>query len=139
KAYRAFGTFSRKTSVKNWLTAILINAVRDHLRKNARTISTIDFGNDQDNGESLYEPTTRSPEQELCDNAIDPALIAALKSMPEEFLVPLLLREIQDASYEEIAKILEIPQGTVMSRLSRARALLRKKLLAEPQSGSSLP
>ncbi|MBA3993198.1 MAG: hypothetical protein C0469_06690 [Cyanobacteria bacterium DS2.3.42] len=73
----------------------------------------------------LAEP---GPEERLSDSALHPELRKALSTLPEQVLVPLLLREIDDATYEEIAQILEVPMGTVMSRLFRARQLLRKKL-----------
>lgn len=127
KAYRAFGTFKNGTSVKNWLTQILVNNVRDHFRKASRTVQTVDIA--EGLGEITEEPVQIGPEQEICDGEIDPSLASALRSMPDTCLAPLLLREIHEASYHEIATILDIPMGTVMSRLSRARALLRKKLL----------
>lgn len=68
------------------------------------------------------------PEERLSNSELHPELRKALSTLPEQLLVPLLLREIDDATYEEIAQILEVPMGTVMSRLFRARKLLRKKL-----------
>ena len=77
------------------------------------------------------------PEEQLCRDEIDPALLRALKAIPENFLTPLLLREVHEASYDEIAQILSIPKGTVMSRLSRARGLLRKSLTAPTDTSAA--
>ena len=67
----------------------------------------------------------------FCRDEIDPMLSNALRSIPETFLTPLLLREIHESTYDDIAQTLDIPIGTVMSRLFRARSLLRKALLPE--------
>jgi RNA polymerase sigma-70 factor (ECF subfamily) len=134
KAYRAFGTFRNGTSIKNWLTQILMNNVRDHYRKASRKVQTVNIADEIE--ESSEEPAQIGPEQEMCDGEIDPFVASALKAIPGTCLTPLLLREIYDASYGEIAQILDIPIGTVMSRLSRARALLRKKLLSDLRSDS---
>jgi len=125
KAFRSFGSLKQRAYTKRWLTQILINTINDHQRKSRRFELTVDIS---DLPEEFADEQRPGPEEELCRDEIDPALIQALNSLPEIFLVPLLLREIQEASYEEIALILGIPLGTVMSRLSRARGLLRKKL-----------
>lgn len=129
KAFRAFGTFKGKTSIKNWLSQILINTVRDHFRKNQKELPTIDL--DTAIEELPSEPMVSGPEETICENEIDPMLTRALKSIPDEFVTALLLREIHEASYKEIAQILDIPEGTVMSRLHRARTLLRTYLLSK--------
>jgi RNA polymerase sigma-70 factor (ECF subfamily) len=128
KAYRSFNGFRFEISVKNWLSQILLNTVRDHFRKGLRTVPTSNIDDVLD--DDAAQPIDCSPEQRMCDEEIDPSLAKALTSLPENLLVPLLLREIHDATYEEIAHILDIPKGTVMSRLFRARALLRKRLSA---------
>ena len=130
RAYKGFNSFSGETDFRNWLMRILINSIRDHFRKSARTVSTVDITDVSD--ESMSVSDRPGPEDTICAEEIDPALIEALSSMPDQFVIALLLREIDDASYEEIAKILDVPKGTVMSRLFRAREMLRKKLLAKP-------
>lgn len=127
KAFRAFDKFKQQSQTKTWLTRILINTVNDHLRKVGRTVPVLDIDLEIEN---LQEPAQQGPEEQLCDYEIDSDLLRALKSLPEPFLTPLILREIYESSYEEIAHVLDIPKGTVMSRLSRARAMLRKSLLA---------
>ncbi|MBS2010374.1 MAG: sigma-70 family RNA polymerase sigma factor [Cyanobacteria bacterium SZAS TMP-1] len=129
KAYRAFDTLRDRTQVKRWLTQILINTIHDHGRKSRRALQTVDISEMPES--FMEEPRKPGPEDEICHDEIDPALMKALNSMPKAFLIPLLLREIDEASYEEIAQALDIPIGTVMSRLSRARSFLRRSLLQE--------
>lgn len=132
KAYRAFAGLRQRDRIKSWLTHILINTVRDHRRKGLRAVPTIDISEMAE--DSVYEPTQISSEEQLCRDEIDPMLSNALQSIPDTFVTPLILREIHGASYEEIAQILDIPMGTVMSRLFRARSLLRNALL--PHDGT---
>jgi RNA polymerase sigma-70 factor (ECF subfamily) len=134
KAHRNFHTFRHETSIKNWLSQILINTVRDHFRKGGRSVETVEWDDSLESEEMLAEA---GPEERLCKSDCHPELMKALSALPEQLLVPLLLREIDDATYEEIAQILEVPKGTVMSRLFRARKLLRKKL-CNPQKAPSL-
>lgn len=130
KAFRRFETIKNQALIKSWLTQILINTVRDHQRKDARTVETIELDEAISDG-TVTEPASSGPEDVLCRQEIDPALVRALNSLPDLLLAPLLLRELDDASYDQIAQILQIPRGTVMSRLFRARALLRKKLFSD--------
>lgn len=124
KAFRAFDTFREGTNAKAWLIQILLNALRDHIRKEYRTLQAVPL----DETIQVTSQQFPSPEQQLCANELDSRLLEALQSLPEIFLTPLLLRELQSLSYQEIASTLDIPIGTVMSRLSRARDLLRNKL-----------
>jgi len=127
KAFRSFNSFRDGTNMKAWLTQILINTVRDRHRSKAHSFPTMEL--DEAIGDGFDEPTFAGPEDQLCDQEIDADLANALRSMSEVLAVPLILREAYDASYEEIARILGLPIGTVMSRLSRARSALRKRLL----------
>jgi RNA polymerase sigma-70 factor (ECF subfamily) len=131
KAYRSYESFNHRTTVKSWLTQILLNTIRDHFRKTSRTIQTVELIDSLE--DSAIQSSIPGPEDQLSNAEFDPALKKALESMPDQFVTPLLLREIHDASYDEIAQLLDIPQGTVMSRLFRARSLLRKHLLADSQ------
>ena len=131
KAFKNFPAFRHETSMKNWLCKILVNTVRDYFRKSGRAVETVDLEDEAVLEEKLSEPGS---DELLCDSEIHPELMRALSSLPEQLLTPLLLREIDDASYEEIAQILDVPKGTVMSRLFRARSMLRKKLCSARDS-----
>lgn len=134
KAFRAFDKFKHQSETKTWLTRILINTANDYLRKVGRTGPVVDI--DRENEETI-QPWQRSPEEQLCYYETDSDLLRVLQALPELFLTPLILREIYESTYEEIAQILDLPKGTVMSRLSRARALLRKNLLASKSPDQS--
>lgn len=140
KAFRAFRGFTNDSGPKVWLVCILINTIRDHVRKIARSPKTLPL-------DQLHKPEYKAGDgrSHLADPAdlvsrdeIDHELLQALNELPDTFLAPLLLREIDDASYRTIASILEIPIGTVMSRLSRARTLLKDKLIKTGNCPSSL-
>lgn len=129
KAYRSYETTGGESGrLKNWMTRILMNTGSDRFRKEARSVPIAD-GLELE--VEVQANSTASPEDQPCNQVIDPRLLGALKLIPDTYLVPLLLREIHDASYDEIASLLDVPKGTVMSRLSRRRALLRKGFFAE--------
>lgn len=128
KAYRNFGTFKEGTNAQCWLATILINTVRDHIRVLKR-LPAITSTDDETLDQSALEDTAAAdPSQALIDQEIDPQLQKALQTLPEVFLAPVLLRDLHDLTYQEIARVLDVPIGTVMSRLSRGRRLLREKL-----------
>jgi len=90
----------------------------------------------QSESESLQDPQVQ-----LSSNEFDPELLHALQKLPSSLLNPLLLRELEDLTYDEIAAALSIPVGTVMSRLFRARKVLRERLTKTPlnRSKSEVP
>ena len=135
KAYRAFGSFEQGTNLKAWLYKILtntfINAYRSRRRRPEQT--------EIEDVEDLYlyrrlgglEGATagRSAEEEVLDHFTDSDVKEALESLPETFRMAVLLADVEGFSYREIADIMEIPIGTVMSRLHRGRRALQKALL----------
>ena len=74
-------------------------------------------------------PASRSAEDQLFDLFTDDEVKAALEALPDNFRLPVLLADVQDFSYKEIAEILDIPIGTVMSRLHRGRKAMQKRLV----------
>ncbi len=137
KAFRAFAGLRQRGRIKSWLTHILINTAADQRRKSLRSVPTVAISDVDES--TLLIPSQASPEEEITADEIDPLLLKALKSIPEKFLTPLLLREIHEATYEEIAHILDIPIGTVMSRLSRGRSMLKSALLPPSDKDSLAP
>jgi RNA polymerase sigma-70 factor, ECF subfamily len=130
RAYRSFNTFQTGTNVKAWMTRILINVINDTLKKRGRHL---DFRANEDEFDELAvvaddSALARNPEAQLIDKEINPDLLTALQRLPTGLLHPLLLRELEDMTYGEIAAILGIPTGTVMSRLFRARRMVRDQL-----------
>ncbi len=130
RAYRSFNTFQTGTNVKAWMTRILINVINDTLKKRGRQL---DFRANEDEFDELAvvaddSVIARNPEAQMIEQEIHPDLLAALQRLPTGLLHPLLLRELEDMTYAEIATILGIPAGTVMSRLFRARRVVRDQL-----------
>ena len=129
RAFRSFHTFQIGTNVKGWMTRILLNVVNDTLKKRVREPDLLvddeceELVNLQDSS-----AISRDPEVQLIEREIRPDLLEALQRLPTALLHPLLLRELEDMTYAEISKILEIPTGTVMSRLFRARRVVREQL-----------
>jgi RNA polymerase sigma-70 factor (ECF subfamily) len=134
KAYRAFGRFEDGTNLKAWLYRILTNTFINSYRSKKRRPEQTDL----DDIEDLYlyrrlgglEAVTagRSAEEEVLDHFTDTDVKAAVDALPEQFRMAVLLADVEGFSYKEIAEILDVPIGTVMSRLHRGRKALQKVL-----------
>ena len=125
RAFRAFDGVRGKT-VRPWLMAIVRNCFRDHVVKDRRR--------ELAGGDETLEQTPDegpSPEAEAAAASERRRLDRMLALLPDDYREVLVLREIEDMSYREIAEVIGAPIGTVMSRLARARALLKEKWLAE--------
>jgi len=130
RAYRFFDKFERGTNIKAWLFKILTNTFINKYRKNIKERQVIDEV-ELDQGLLLSEESTRAsrdPEGDLLRNMFSGDVQRALEALPEEFRVAVVLADLQDFSYKEIADIMECPVGTVMSRLYRGRRLLQARL-----------
>jgi RNA polymerase sigma-70 factor, ECF subfamily len=136
RAFRSFDTFQSGTNIKGWMTRILINVVNDTLKKRIRQPDLLTIENDCDDLVSLqdHSASSKDPEVQLIEREVNPELMEALQRLPISLLQPLLLRELEDMTYAEIATILDIPSGTVMSRLFRARRVVRDRLTKNVQS-----
>jgi RNA polymerase sigma-70 factor, ECF subfamily len=127
KAFRAYGK-KGEGNLLAWLSSILINTIRDYKRKAAITpVGRLDDSKNSDHLMELADPKL-NPEQQMIAKDVDASLKNALTTTPEWLLTPFLLREMEQLSYKEIAEVMSIPIGTVMSRLSRARRHLMNKL-----------
>ncbi len=132
KAYRGYDTFKEGTNLKAWLYRILTNTYINRYRKQQRRPSEVELGELQD----LYlfkrlgeeSGAERSTEDSVLETMVDSDIKEALESLPEKFRMPVLLADVEEFSYKEIAEILDVPIGTVMSRLHRGRKALQKKL-----------
>jgi RNA polymerase sigma-70 factor (ECF subfamily) len=134
KAWRSYRTFQDGTNARAWLYKILMNAYIDTYRRQARTPEVVD---QEDVGEFyLYAKALDSeelkragdPEEILLSTIMDADVKAALEQVPETFRAPVILADLEEFSYREIADILDIPIGTVMSRLYRGRRHLQRLL-----------
>jgi RNA polymerase sigma-70 factor, ECF subfamily len=134
KAYRAFHTFQQGTNLKAWLYRILTNTYINTYRAKKRRPDETDL----DEVEDLYlyrrlgglEGATagRSAEEELLEHLTSDEVKEALEALPEQFRMAVLLADVEGFAYKEIAEILDIPIGTVMSRLHRGRKAMQKQL-----------
>src|SRR5580704_6670458 len=134
KAYRAFGSFQEGTNLKAWLYRILTNTFINSYRARKRRPEQTDI----DDVEDLYlyrrlggleaVSAGRSAEEEVLEHFTEGEVKEAVEALPEQFRMAVLLADVEGFSYKEIADILDIPIGTVMSRLHRGRRALQKAL-----------
>jgi len=141
KAIRARGRFSPGTNLKAWLYTILHNTWRNRQRDGAR--SRVDFDSEAVElaaaGEGLGPARqVDSPEELLLRETLDADLQAALDALPESYRDAVWLRDVDELSYQEIANVLDVPIGTVMSRLSRGRKQLFKRLSLQREPKGSV-
>jgi RNA polymerase sigma-70 factor (ECF subfamily) len=125
KAFRASAQFQRGTNLKAWLFTILHNTFRNIRRHDGRNPVAVDSEVVEHATNPAHEHT---PEQLLTRAALDADLQAALDGLPEAFRQAVWLRDVEELSYAEIAEVLGIPPGTVMSRISRGRRALSERL-----------
>jgi len=120
QAWKAFHRFEPGTNCRAWMFKILINEVRHHRRRwfNTKTVREAELSFEE----------TLAFEPPVPEHIQDEDVLAALDDIPREFREVVLLSDVQEFSYKEIAEMLGIPLGTVMSRLSRGRKQLRTKL-----------
>jgi RNA polymerase sigma-70 factor (ECF subfamily) len=134
KAYRAFGSFQEGTNLKAWLYRILTNTFINSYRARRRRPEQTEL----DDVEDLYlyrrlggleaVSAGRSAEEEVLEHFTESEVKEAVESLPEQFRMAVLLADVEGFSYKEIAEILDVPIGTVMSRLHRGRRALQKAL-----------
>ena len=131
RAFRGFGGFKEGTNLKAWLYRIVTNTFINSHRKKQREPQTVSgdemdewFLYDRIGGRGVEE----SAENRVLDALPDEQVRAALDSLPEQFRMTVWLADVEGFSYKEIAEILDVPIGTVMSRLHRGRRALEKAL-----------
>ena len=134
RAFRAAGQFEPGTNLKAWLFTILHNAARNRLRDRAREAVTFDSVT-VDRAIDLHPfgpggQAPDTPETLLLRDILDPDVQAAIDGLPDPFRQAVWLRDVEEFSYAEIAAMLAIPVGTVMSRISRGRRQLFDRLSA---------
>jgi RNA polymerase sigma-70 factor (ECF subfamily) len=130
RAYRFFYQFAPDTNCRAWLLTILYNNFRNHLRSAAlHPMSALtDEAAERTEASFLADSKSCNPEEIVAQRGIGRQLQTAINALPLEFREPMLLVDVQELSYPEVAQVLKIPLGTVKSRVSRARALLRHSL-----------
>jgi RNA polymerase sigma-70 factor (ECF subfamily) len=131
KAFRAADQFEPGTNLRAWLFTILHNTARNRARDRAREGVTVDSDAvDQAADAPSYglSAPVATPEALLLRETLTPELQAAVDELPEAFRQAVWLRDVEEFSYAEIADMLSIPVGTVMSRISRGRRMLFDRL-----------
>ncbi len=126
QAWKSFDRFNRGTNCKAWLYKILFHCVNHHRRKWYR------FPLVKENEEFIEANLEYSPP--VPDKLTDGAILAALEKLPVDFRAVVLLVDVEEFAYREAAEVLNVPIGTVMSRLSRGRRLLRAELAVVAKS-----
>ena len=132
KAYRALDKYKKNTNFRAWIFRILINTYITHYRKTINQPQKVSFDDLEEFylykrlDEALF--TYNTTKEDFLENLFEDEIKDALEDLPQQFRLPVLLCDVEDFTYDEIAKITEAPLGTVMSRLYRGRKLLQKSL-----------
>jgi len=134
KAYRSFNTFEEGSNLRAWLYRIMTNTFINSYRARQRRPQETDLGEVEDlylyrrMGGLEQALASRSAEDQLIDLFTDDEVKQALEDLPDNFRLPVILADVEGFSYKEIAEMLDIPIGTVMSRLHRGRKAMQRAL-----------
>ena len=130
KAYRVLPNFRGESAFYTWLYRIAINTAKNHLVSKSRRPPNIDIdiddGEFQDNSAVLRD--NESPQASLATKQMEEVIFRAIENLPPELRVAVTLREFEGLSYEEIARMMDCPVGTVRSRIFRAREAIEQKI-----------
>lgn len=129
KAWRNWDSFELGTNCRAWMMTILRNTFINEFRRDKSRPNKVEFEEvaERPPGDSLYEA---DPEGRIFERIIDREVIDAIQDLPDDFRIPVVLADIEGLAYQEIADLLDIPVGTVKSRLFRARKRLQEELYA---------
>lgn len=130
KAFRFFDKFEKGTNCKAWLFRILKNSFINDYRKTTKEPNKVDYDDIQNFYENIKadEVETQHYEEDAFSNLLDDEISKAISELPEDFRTVVILSDIEGFTYEEIADFVDIPVGTVRSRLHRARKMLYVQL-----------
>jgi len=131
RAWRDFSNLSDAQAVYSWLLKILDHVMADDLRRTQRRQQLAPVVTTEDSRLLEHPSAAPGPFEELLRQQTGEQLEQAILALPENFSRVVMLRDLEGLSYAQIAQLLEIPQGTVMSRLSRGRRILASRLLQE--------
>jgi len=127
KAYRSWHQYQPGTNAKGWLLTILRHAFINEYRRKARHPETTNL--DAIEPFAVFDDVQEDdPQGKFFDQIVDDEVLRAIDELPEQFREAVVLSDVEGLSYEEVARVLEVPIGTVKSRLFRARRLLQGKL-----------
>jgi RNA polymerase sigma-70 factor (ECF subfamily) len=143
RAYRFFDKFERGTNFRAWLFKILTNTFINGYRRQVKERSLGDESERQSVEAQFFSADTtdqaQNPEDYLLQRVMSEDVLTAIDTLPIDFRMVVILADLQEFSYKEIADILDVPVGTVMSRLFRGRRQLEKVLRAKETTGQDAP
>lgn len=132
RAYRFFDRFEKGTNFRAWIFKILTNTFINTYRRNVKARSLNDEHERQSVEARFFSADVteqaQNPEEYLLDRVMSDDVLKAIDELPIDFRMAVILADIQEFTYKEIAEILDVPVGTVMSRLFRGRKQLQKAL-----------
>jgi RNA polymerase sigma-70 factor (ECF subfamily) len=131
RAWRDSDSLKNEVAVYAWLLKILDHVIADDVRRQARRHKLAPVVMTDDTVLQEHPSAAPGPFERTLQQQTDEQVTAAIRALPEEFCSVILLRDIEGLNYKEVAEILEIPQGTVMSRLSRGRRLLSTVIIKQ--------
>lgn len=133
RAYRSFDRFEPGTNLKAWLFRIMTNAYINSYRKKQREPQKVSTAEIEDF--DLYQELknhdrefSETPESLILDELVDTDILQAIEDLPDQFRLAVVLSDVEGFSYAEMAEIMDVPLGTVMSRLHRGRRALQRRL-----------
>ncbi len=143
RAYRYFHQYTPGTNCKAWLFTILRNLYNTKYKKYKNTPDQVHY----EAHEQIYEQIVnddlstviKNPEEQFFENILPDEIVTAIEDLPEKYRTCVVLSDVEDFSYKEIAEILDVPIGTVMSRLHRGRNILKKKLVDYAKEKGVIP
>jgi len=152
RAFKGFDKFKQGTNLRAWLYRIMTNTFFNSRRQQKLRPKLVDSGEDSQifdhlfldsegwgNNTSSHSSPTHSAEVEFLMRIPDTQVKGALEALPEHYRVPVLLADVEGFPYKEIAELLDLPEGTVMSRLHRGRKFLKEELYELGQKLGYLP
>ncbi len=130
RAFRFFHKFEKGTNCKAWLFRIMKNCYINKYRKNKKEPSKVDYEDVQNFYDSIRDELVdpNDLEHKVFSNLLDDDVMNALNSLQDDYKTVVILCDLEELSYEEIAEFLDVPIGTVRSRLHRGRKILQRKL-----------
>lgn len=132
RGFQFFNRYQQGTNFKAWIFRILMNMFINKYHKDQRRPPSVQFEKVEYAVENVLNDDERSTiltDSNMFRNIFDDEIVRAIESLPEDYRISVLLCDIEGFSYKEIGEILDIPMGTVMSRISRGRKMLQKLLL----------
>lgn len=137
KAFQALGRFDARAKFYTWLFRIAANLATSHYRSRVRRPTLSLHRGDDAQDHDPPAPQEAGPDGRAARSDLSQRLERALASLPEDFRVAVILKDLEDLDYSTIGEILEVPLGTVRSRIHRGRRMLREILTREEQLGDT--